>query len=413
MFRNIVTPSIASHSSRLSRSFSIALLTIAGLELASPAASAQIIELGEFDPPEVGSLCGVAYDVAQSIVWVYGCSSASLHSYAIDGTFLGSIPRPGESANDVDVEIAPEAFVLGTTSLPAGTLLLVNGESGVAEIYALDATNGSILATLVTAFGVSHVVGGAYHPFRDTFFLVQDNVPGSSDENRIAEIDPLTGNVIQTFQITSTFSVSFGDIEVSTSTGNLFVVSSVETSMAEYTPDGAFLQYHPLPSGVSSLSGIGHHCASQEAWTSGTGGEVWHLGEVPCLVGSPYCTANPNSTGAPAEISVSGTSSSSAGDLTLHSTPVPNQPGIFFHGANQVQLPFGNGFMCTSGGIVRGAVLVGSAGSASYTYDNSDAKHDLSAQIGSTRHFQHWFRDPMAGGAAFNTSNATSVTIAP
>ncbi len=408
-----MTPSLANPSFRPSRPLSIALLTVAGLGLASRPVSAQIIELGEFNPSEVSGLCGLGYDVAQSIIWVYACSNASLHSYATDGSFLGSIPRPGESANDVDVEIAPEAFVLDTTALPAGTILFINGETGVAEIYALDPANGTVLATLVTAFGVSHVVGGAYHPFRDTIFLIQDNVPGPSDENRIAEIDPLTGNVIQSFQITSTFIVSFGDVDVSDSTGNLFVVSSLETGTAEYTPDGTFVQEHLLPAGVSSLSGLGSDCAVREAWVAGTGGEVWHLGEVPCLVGTPFCTANANSTGAPAEISASGTASSSNGDLAFLSTPVPNQPGIFFHGANQVQLPFGNGFMCTAGGVVRGAVVSGSANSASYTYDNSDGQHDLSAHIGSTRHFQHWFRDPMGGGAAFNTSNATSVSIAP
>jgi hypothetical protein len=49
---------------------------------------------------------------------------------------------------------------------------------------------------------VSHIVGGAYHPERNTFFLVQDRVPGSADENRIAEINSQTGAVINTVQVT-------------------------------------------------------------------------------------------------------------------------------------------------------------------------------------------------------------------
>jgi hypothetical protein len=74
-------------------------------------------------------------------------------------------------------------------------------------------------------------------------------------------------------------------------------------------------------------------------------------------IGTKYCTANANSTGAPADLSATGSGSSSAGDLTLTSAPVPNQNSIFFHGMNQSQIPFGNGFMCTTGGIVpRGAV---------------------------------------------------------
>ncbi len=130
-------------------------------------------------------------------------------------------------------------------------------------------------------------------------------------------------------------------------------------------------------------------------------------------IGTKYCTANANSTGSPAELTASGSASSSAGDLTLTSSPVPNQNGVFVHGMNQVQLPFGNGFMCTSGGIERGALVLAAGNAAAYTYDNSDSAHSLAAFVGSTRNFQNWFRDPAGGGAFFNTSNALSITVAP
>jgi Tol biopolymer transport system component len=130
-------------------------------------------------------------------------------------------------------------------------------------------------------------------------------------------------------------------------------------------------------------------------------------------VGTKYCIANANSTGSSADLSAFGSASSGAGDLTLTSLPVPNQFGIFFHGMNQSQNPFGNGFMCTTGGIVRGAVVLGVGNVATYTYDNSDAKHSLGGFVSTTRNFQHWFRDPMGGGAFFNTSNAVSILIEP
>jgi len=50
---------------------------------------------------------------------------------------------------------------------------------------------------------------------------------------------------------------------------------------------------------------------------------------------------------------------------------------------------------------------------ATYLYDNSDAAHSLAPYVGATRHFQYWFRDPLAGGAFFNTSIAVSITIVP
>jgi len=127
-------------------------------------------------------------------------------------------------------------------------------------------------------------------------------------------------------------------------------------------------------------------------------------------LGTKYCTATSNSTGAPADLAMTGTSAA-AGDVTATSTPVPNQPSIFFHAANQAQLPFGNGFLCATGNIIRGAVVVGANNVATYTYDNSDAKHSLGNFVGQTRNFQHWYRDPMGGGAAFNTSNAISWTV--
>ncbi len=128
-------------------------------------------------------------------------------------------------------------------------------------------------------------------------------------------------------------------------------------------------------------------------------------------IGTKYCTSTVNSTGSPADLSASGSASSGTGDLMLTSAPVPNQNGIFFHGNHPNQVPFGNGFLCMTGGITRGPVVMGLANVATYTYDNSDAKHSLTAFIGSTRYFQHWFRDPAAGGAFFNTSNAVSIAI--
>ena len=143
------------------------------------------------------------------------------------------------------------------------------------------------------------------------------------------------------------------------------------------------------------------------------GGDRTLNATLPDALGTRYCTANANSTGSSAEIFACGSTSSSAGDLTLTSTPVPNQPGIFFHGDNQIQVTFGNGFLCVGGDIKRGRIAFGSGNVATYTYDNSHIKRDLSAHIGTTRRFQHWFRDPMGGGAQFNLSNAVSLNILP
>ena len=114
--------------------------------------------------------------------------------------------------------------------------------------------------------------------------------------------------------------------------------------------------------------------------------------------GESYCRANPNSTGSPAIIS---SIDNGDGTMTVVAQPVPNQPGIFFHGGNRIELPFGNGFLCTGGGLVRlNPPVVASGNFAQRVVDITT--------LDGERGFQYWFRDPAGGGAAFNTSDAVN-----
>lgn len=125
-------------------------------------------------------------------------------------------------------------------------------------------------------------------------------------------------------------------------------------------------------------------------------------------IGTKYCSANNNSTGAPADISAT-----SLTPVSLTAAPVPNQPGIFFYANNQNAVPFGCSFLCATGQTVRGIVVNASGNTVSYIYDGSDAKHTLPS--GQTKNFQYWYRDPMnqanCGGQTFNTSNGIQIAI--
>ena len=77
------------------------------------------------------------------------------------------------------------------------------------------------------------------------------------------------------------FQVDYGDLDISPVSGHLFVVSSDEIGIAEFTPDGLFVMEHPLPSGVSSLSGIALDNDLQGAWVCSTSGVVFKLGNFP------------------------------------------------------------------------------------------------------------------------------------
>jgi len=134
-----------------------------------------------------------------------------------------------------------------------------------------------------------------------------------------------------------------------------------------------------------------------------------------------YCTAAVNSTGGGAYIAHGGTLSASAADLSFDCYGLPaNQYGVFYYGAAQSSTAFGNGVRCVSAGGVGTfrlpVVQSGSLGSVSYVLDFnsppvSSGPGALSA--GSTWYFQYWYRDPQAGGANFNLTDALGGTFCP
>jgi hypothetical protein len=224
--------------------------------------------------------CGLAYSDPTATIWVFPCSSTMAHAFSPAGVAMGTLALQGESADDGDLDVAPTAFMLGTTAIQAGTLLFTNGESGTAEIYAYDPTTRMPLGMLATMYGDNHVVGASFHTARGTLFAVQDRQTGAG--NTVAEINVGTGAVSGTFPTTPAVSVNYGDVEVCQPTGNLLVVSSDRTDLGEYTPAGAFVRYHNLPPDVTGLSGIAVDDATGELWVTGTGGTVWKVGGTPC-----------------------------------------------------------------------------------------------------------------------------------
>jgi hypothetical protein len=234
------------------------------------------LTVGTDFPTGGGDLCGLGVDDDDS-VWVQPCSGASILGFDPEGEPLDPVGSAGEAANDVDLSFAPVGFELDGQAVAAGEMLVVNGETGVAEIHAREQAEAS---PLVTAFGASHVVGGAFHRDRGSFFLVQDK-QSATDPNTVAEIDAATGAVLNKFSTLPGFDVNYGDLEICRWTGNLFLVSSTEAALAELTPAGALVGKYPLPPGVTLLSGLGL-TENGEAWVASTSGQVWRLDGVPC-----------------------------------------------------------------------------------------------------------------------------------
>ena len=126
-----------------------------------------------------------------------------------------------------------------------------------------------------------------------------------------------------------------------------------------------------------------------------------------------YCDSTPNSTGEPAGIQYDGTPSISANDFTLTVTDLPSdQPGIFFFGTEQAEVPFGNGVRCIGGSVTRFVKIPIVVNQAQVQLDFTQPPL-TSIVPGTPYYFQFWYRDPLAGGAGFNTSDAICVTFAP
>lgn len=138
---------------------------------------------------------------------------------------------------------------------------------------------------------------------------------------------------------------------------------------------------------------------------------------IVCPTISNFCTAAPNSaspTGA--TISSQGSQSVSANTFVVLCQGVPaDVSGLFFYGANAIaQVPFGNGFRCVGNPIFRlPATQANLFGTLTTNVDFTALPPGGQIGYGQTWNFQGWYRDPAAGGANYNASDALSVPFCP
>ncbi len=141
---------------------------------------------------------------------------------------------------------------------------------------------------------------------------------------------------------------------------------------------------------------------------------------VPCTDPISYCTASVNSTGSGATIAWAGTASPAADDFYLVTSGGPaDQPLLYYYGAAQVSMPFGDGVRCVGAGGVgtfrfQVTTLDGS-GTASQKVDFGQAPAGGgglgSWAPGDTWYCQGWYRDPAGGGAGFNLTDGLEVNV--
>ncbi|TDJ74946.1 MAG: hypothetical protein E2O39_04360 [Planctomycetota bacterium] len=229
-----------------------------------------------------------------------------------------------------------------------------------------------------------------------------------------------TGGVVyrlslQTGEVTSSFVISNevtalvlheGELLSGGSTGDILRVDPIDGS-----PKGGDLQVvgdvqamtinGVLDPGIAYCYGVGCPCGNDD---SGAG----------CV----------NAGGQGAFLTGRGTASVSIDDLTLSLTQIPpNQFALFYMGATPIQLPFGNGILCSGAGgygqfrfdiVNSGAGGFVSLGPGIVQYSEGNFPVTGHIVTGFTWFFQVWYRDAQGlCGSSFNTSNAFMATFQP
>ena len=334
---------------------------------------------------------GLAWDGTHLWVGSYDLSVTTIFKVDVATcTVVHSIPAPGTGVG------------IGGLAWDGSALWACPEQEG--RIYRLDPHDGSVLHFIDgTGFGDTDP---------DATGLAWDGVAlwqNDHLDNQIYRLDPVTGTVLDAIPSPGMWGGGLAYCQGVLVSYDVLTMSNYEIDAETGTILSSCLVPVPHQWG-KAIDNAG------DVLTGFWSGDTVYRQDADLCRYRKFCTSNPNSTGAPALISASGSASVADGSLLLSSTPIPNQNGIFFHGSSRMQNAFGCGFLCTGMGIVRGSVVLATANSASYAYDNSNPMHSLSAHVGSTRHFQHWFRDPMHAGSCgntFNTSDGVSVVVQP
>ena len=131
------------------------------------------------------------------------------------------------------------------------------------------------------------------------------------------------------------------------------------------------------------------------------------LGEPPT-----FCPATASSLGLPAWIDARCLFHLGGGAIDVYVAPVPDGSGVLLLGSARTLEPFGNGFRCLGGRVYPSRTHPTHGGTLHFRFDPA---HFPGAEIagGSTWNLQAIYRDPAAGGARVNASEAIAVTILP
>lgn len=323
-------------------------------------------------------------------------SAQADYTFQIDQGATGFTWSGTTSLGDIDEN--PANFSLaGTTVLnmstggnPVGSASFVGGDATITPNISGSIPNPLIflppLATLDLANAHVRLISGPFTVNPDGSFSASVTMVILSGTMTVT---PLSGGATVTdlAGMQSSPSIAAGTLQLSGSNYHLAI------------PVSGVFPFSDAASGVSGSLTLNGTMHADHAWAAPTG----------------YCPGAPNSVGAGATTSATGTPSIGMEDLQLTTTGLPQgQFGVYFYGPNQVSVPFGDGTRCVGGTLVRLAPInSGATGSVTRSVGNSNLPGLGQLSVGDTRNFQFWYRDPAGAGGGFNLSSAVSVTFTP
>lgn len=257
--------------------FLFAVLVVGG----NGPAMAQI--LSSFNPTGNQPI-GVAY--GNDEVFVFDDFDTLIQVFDRAGNPLRTLPRPGVNSDDFDLDYLDAGINLGGTAVAAGALLVTNGDDSPDTVFAIDATDGTVLASV--AIGDDQTVGVSYDPATDRLYSMD------WDSDIVRVFDPADGTQTNSFSVTpagaTPLDVFYGDIDIDAD-GNLQIVTDVIEQTRVLTTSGDFVQDFDLallsPSDNLDLTGLAFDNARGEAWVTSRSGLVYQLEGFPIGVPEP------------------------------------------------------------------------------------------------------------------------------
>jgi len=183
--------------------------------------------------------------------------------------------------------------------------------------------------------------------------------------------------------------------------------------------DGVFVQWFGTDKGHLTDDRVLYTTVTLQGGAGNSVGEAFISIDVEPSLGTNYCTAVANSTGAAASITAQGSIVAADNDLTLLATGMPAQQfGIFVTSQTQGATPIASGNLCVAGDIVRfqgpGQILQSDLdGEFSLQVDTTALPAGVPTPIlqGETWSFTAWYRDTNAMGPTANFSDAVEITF--